>query len=66
GWTCWWPAPVFLLDFVYQRGRILSHNDHLCCVDLYQGEILIREDKIFFNWHVRGPKKAEKIEIVYF
>lgn len=58
--------PVFLLDFVYQRGRILSHNDHLCGDDLYQGEIKMSGDKIHFNWHVKGPKKTEKIEIVYF
>lgn len=57
--------PVFLLDFIFQKGRILSHNNHLCGDDLYKGEITLKPEQIQFNWHVSGPKKAEKIEIIY-
>lgn len=57
--------PVFLLDFVYQKGKIVSHNDHLCGDDLYKAEIKIKRDRICFSWDVKGPKKSERIEVVY-
>lgn len=57
--------PIFLLDFVTKKGRLLSREDHLCGHDRYKGEIRIAGSAIRLNWTVNGPKKSERIEIVY-
>jgi hypothetical protein len=58
--------PVFLCTFSpVQHGVRLRATPHFCGQDLYQGDLLVKNNLIELRWKITGPNKDDTLSISY-
>lgn len=58
--------PVFLFDMAADVDGVWREiNPHPCRDDCYRASLCLKNEQVFVNWRVLGPKRNEVIDYIY-